>query len=439
MLRFGLVSLVFLQVFSNDGAEAYERSLNVSVDPGCPEATTCGATSEGYRPNLVYILSQSTATPPSPSVSNPDPSYRILWSTIGAPTVLVTEAPAGSDLHLTSDNLKWMEFIEDSKHDPSSPFLFLWGGRFAGLTISKLIEFNDTKSIGKVSDSNATFIYDLSSPTWYPVTLTNEPNGRVDGTFKGLLTSGGVQRNLTVIMSAFSTNDRTAMPPHMLVTPSLVTVRVILDNLPVHFERSKFALELIYASNDASNTTANHSVERSTSDQYSPGVFTVERVSGSDTFVQWRPVVYTSANPGVSDSTRSTTSDLLNITMDVDRNHTDTGMPYSLLQGLAGLTTTNSNTLVRFNVSFGENNDGYYNTSKYQEWLVEVGIGRAPHDTVTKSLKWVIAVALGIPAALLLVGALYAAYVKFGRSRLEDRTLLVKETTTVTNYDSVNQ
>lgn len=435
MLRFCLVSSLFFQTFCTGGTEAYERMLNVSLNPGCPEATTCGTSSQGFSPNLVYITSQST-TPPSSNASHGDPSYRILWSTIGAPTVIVTEAPAGADLRLTSDHLKWMEFVEDPKHDPSSPFLYLWDGRFAGLTISKLIEFNDTHSTGRVADSNATVIYDLSFVEWYNVSLRNESNGRVEGAFTASLTAGDLRRNLTIIMSAFSGNGRTLTPPRILITPSLVTVRVILDDLPVHFNRSKFALELIFASNDASNTTAKHSVERSTSDHYSPGVFTVERVSGTDSFAQWRPVVYTKSNPGVSDSTRSTTSDLLNITMDVDRNHTDTGMPYSLLQGLAGLTTIKSNTLVRFNVSFGQDDDGYYN--KYQEWLCEVGIGRAPQDTVSRNLKWIIGVALGIPVALILVGALYVAYRKFARRHEGDTTLLVKETTTVTNYDSLN-
>ena len=67
-----------------------------------------------------------------------------------------------------------------------------------------------------------------------------------------------------------------------------------------------------------------------------------------------------------------------------------------------------------------------------------MGIGRAPQDTVSRNLKWIIGVALGIPVALILVGALYVAYRKFARRHEGDTTLLVKETTTVTNYDSLN-
>ena len=89
-------------------------------------------------------------------------------------------------------------------------------------------------------------------------------------------------------------------------------------------------------------------------------------ISGVDTFVEWKPIVYTALNPGVSDSTRSKTGDLVNITSIFPINTTNY-VPFSLLRGLENLNDS-GNTLVKFNLTLGISEDDFYVSSAYQNW-----------------------------------------------------------------------
>ncbi|OQV15842.1 hypothetical protein BV898_09939 [Hypsibius exemplaris] len=344
--------IVVLGILAAGLADATDRTLDAYLNPGCPSSCGSYGLNPPYANNLVYIRSEVVNVTDAKQ-------YRIFWSTIGAPTFIITEVSPTDPKDI---ELKWMDFLED--HKPEGSYFTLYGGRYAAIGFAKLIEYNDVNNTGQITDANDTRLYYLDRDTvqWLNVTLIQEDDGNLLANLTALITQENVQFNLTIQVRAHPGDGRAAQNPRMLFTPSSVVVRVILDRFP-------FTLQ----------TPRTNPI----SDEYSPGIFTVERVGGTDTYVQWRPIVYTKVNPGVSDSTRSHTGPLLPINNTMDWiNHTGWGLPYSLLGSLNGILD-NGTTLMRFNVSFGITDDDYYNSTGFQEWSCEFGVG----DRSTSSRK----------------------------------------------------
>ncbi|OQV15841.1 hypothetical protein BV898_09938 [Hypsibius exemplaris] len=386
--------VVVLGILAAGLADATDRTLDAYLNPGCPttSCTTFGV-NPPYANNLVYIRSEVVNVTDAKQ-------YRIFWSTIGAPTFIITEVSPTDPKDI---QLAWNDFLED--HTPEGTYFTLYGGRYAGIEFAKLIEYDDVNNTGQITDANDTRLYYLDRNTvhWLNVTLIQEDDGNLLANLTALITQENVQFNLTIQVRAHPGDGRAAQNPRMLFTPSSVN--------------------------------AVHSEDISISDEYSPGIFTVERVGGTDTYVQWRPIVYTKVNPGVSDSTRSHTGPLLPINNTMDwTNHTGWGLPYSLLGGLNGILD-NGTTLMRFNVSFGITDDDYYNSTGFQEWSCELGVGQPPIDVVSKNVKLIIAIGFGIPAVLIVIAATYVGYLRY-KKRRENRLTLLTETTT-TNYQTL--
>ncbi|XP_055331320.1 glycosylated lysosomal membrane protein B-like [Paramacrobiotus metropolitanus] len=405
---------------------ASDRTLNIALNPRCPlgpeECAHDGAPAP-FSNNLLYVISYN----PRPNTT--DPRYKIYWSTIDAPTVLIAEIAPDTDA--SDPGIAWPEFIQDNK--PEVPFLVPNSKRYAGFALANLIEWDDVDNTGQLTNKSSTIIHPFAEAHWYNASVKTEGDGVFLATFVGTFGRTPRDNNITIELRAHLDPSRAALPPRMQIMPSSVTARIILNQTAVHFNHSRFALDMIFASNDSSRRPAVHSIDKSISDEFSPGIFTTEKISGADTYLQWRPVVYTAANPGVSDSTRSQTGSVRNATLSFNASLSD--VPDSLLLGLAGITDP-GNTLLRFNVSLGQTDDGFYNSTAYQDWTCELGLGQAPVDQPTSKIKLIIGIGFGVPAALILVGVVYVVYLKIKRRRRErEAGLLVTETTT--NYQTL--
>jgi hypothetical protein len=86
-------------------------------------------------------------------------------------------------------------------------------------------------------------------------------------------------------------------------------------------------------------------------------------------FMQWRPVCYTSTNRDIGDSTGLTQSSIFNVT-------NDRLFDSSLLDWLDLEEDLHSLSLNAFNVSFGVEGDGFYQSSNYTAWTMIAGHGR---------------------------------------------------------------
>ena len=63
--------------------------------------------------------------------------------------------------------------------------------------------------------------------------------------------------------------------PHLKYISNTSLVTLTLNNLDVHFNESRFSLELVTFSSDDSNVASHITESRSVDDEYSPGIFIV--------------------------------------------------------------------------------------------------------------------------------------------------------------------
>lgn len=88
-------------------------------------------------------------------------------------------------------------------------------------------------------------------------------------------------------------------------------------------------------------------------------------------YLQWRPIVYTSPNKVVSNSTKTFEYDITNVTS----AQTVGIFNSSLLLDSYGLNLSNFQLKASAeNVSFGWSGDGFYKKTNYSSWLVQINI-----------------------------------------------------------------
>ena len=86
-------------------------------------------------------------------------------------------------------------------------------------------------------------------------------------------------------------------------------------------------------------------------------------------FLQWRPVCYTSTTRNIGNSTGVDNTPLKNID-DL------TILDRSLVSWIALNQSVKSMPIQGFNVSFGDDGDGFYKASNYTSWTMVTGHGR---------------------------------------------------------------
>lgn len=150
----------------------------------------------------------------------------------------------------------------------------------------QLIEFEDADDSADLLKSKNVTVHDMSSADWYRVTYNSTADGFLavfNGTYdrsknitfevvENDIFTCSTTNNICLQMRAHNSDSRAENPPRMLIQPSSISLRIILSNLTTQWEKSRFAIELIFASNDSN---AAFSSEKAVSDEYSPGVFTV--------------------------------------------------------------------------------------------------------------------------------------------------------------------
>lgn len=119
-------------------------------------------------------------------------------------------------------------------------------------------------------------------------------------------------------------------------------------------------------------------------------------------WIQWRPVCYTSTKRDIGDSTGMYQTGIRNVTDDeVFEN--------SLLQWLLLDIDMPSLSMNGFNVSFGVEGDGFYKASNYTAWTMVTGHGSPIGDQFSVMVILVMAIGLGLPAVVLILGGVAIA------------------------------
>ncbi|KAK9527061.1 hypothetical protein VZT92_015726 [Zoarces viviparus] len=366
-------SLVFLfSVFSlcqsSFSGETSRRNLTVELNPGSPSLPSGG--------DLLHVRAVGV-----------NDTLHFLFCSQGAPTLLLVHTNSSS----STVEVNWPQFearnISGSlKVEPASSILYS-----SAVVFSRLLEYDD---MNDTADPTSDLFppYELQDFTWSRLNLSGL-SALLCGAAKTF--SNG---SLCLKLSAFESEGRDQSWPRLLHTANSSQLRVWLDGVSPRAPRSRFLLELQAVG--GTYPLSRVEVHRSIDDEFTPSIFKVSQwvssVNGSSDvlgFLQWKPVSYRRSDPALEFATPCRHSD----------PQPQSGEEVAAASGLIRAFYAEPQTF-RLNVSFGLAGEPFYNSTKFFSWTVLLGAGSPPVDSFSPLVLAVMAVGLGTPMILLLLG-----------------------------------
>ncbi|KAG5842786.1 hypothetical protein ANANG_G00181430 [Anguilla anguilla] len=201
-------------------------------------------------------------------------------------------------------------------------------------------------------------------------------------------------------ISAFGSGGRDPVWPGLLHSANSSQLRVWLDGVTPRSNFSRFFLELQTVGR--SELQSRVDIVRSIDDEYTPSIFQVSQWVSSPPnvtspvlgYTQWKPVAYRNATPSLE--------------LAAPCRHTGPlPLPRLPPSGLVGAYFGDGYQASGLNVTFGIAGDPLYNATKYLSWTVLVGVGSPPVDSFSPVVMVIMAVGLGTPMLLILLGGVY--------------------------------
>ncbi|NWT94741.1 GLMPB protein, partial [Urocynchramus pylzowi] len=326
----------------------------------------------------------------------PEDSLHYVWSSIGAPAVLLVATQSPS----SALRVNWSQLLSPSPAgaiwiDPPDSVIYS-----TAVVFTKLFEFSEAKPSRELFYPT----YDLAEFSWASLNhtlnhtaLTAELSG-VPATDPGGGFSNG---SLAFRVTAYETSGRASLLPSLLHTADSSQLEFILAGVAPRGNSSRFLLEV--ATVEEAGAARRLRSQRSIDDEYTPSIFQVlsllaESQNSSSTlgFLQWKATAYGSPSPRREDGIqcRARGLQVANWTLPLA----------SVVQAYFGDSLGSSCTVSALNVSFGGEEGEVYQEKRYLSWSVLLGFGEPPRDTFSPLVISITAVALGTPLAMLLLG-----------------------------------
>uniref|UniRef100_A0A3P8WSN0 Glycosylated lysosomal membrane protein n=1 Tax=Cynoglossus semilaevis TaxID=244447 RepID=A0A3P8WSN0_CYNSE len=200
-------------------------------------------------------------------------------------------------------------------------------------------------------------------------------------------------------LSVFDSEGRGQQWPRLLHTANSTQLELWLHGFSPRSAQSRFLVELQSVGGAYPLNKVN--VRRSIDDEFTPSIFqqmsewvsSVNSTPDVPWFVQWRPVAYRNSSRSLEDATACRSS--------APRPHSgnQTASASALIQGFYSNPET-----FGLNVSFGAAGDPFFNSTRF---TLLVGVGSPPVDSFSPLVVTIMAVGLGAPLLLLLVGGVW--------------------------------
>ncbi|KAB5515552.1 hypothetical protein PHYPO_G00249180 [Pangasianodon hypophthalmus] len=362
-------------------------------------------------------LTPPSAAPPNVSVlharalGNND-TLHFLFCSGGAPALLVIHTHSAE----SAVEVNWPKFLSSDpadsvKVEPESSVQYR-----GALVFTRLWEYDELNSTGQSVLSP----YELKDFEW------DDVNKTVDYTHHtaqlcGRHASFSSSASLCLHFSAYESSGREEAWPSLLHNANSSQLRILLKDVMPRTNQSHFALELQTVSEAGLQTRVN--VHKSIDDEYTPSIFQVsewvwshDNSSSSSSsvvgFSQWKPVVYQKSLPAIEDAAPCSHSE----PVDLPQAPPSRIIPAYFTQNLLthGL-----------NVTFNVSSEPAANSTQFLSWTMLAGIGIPPSDFFSSLVIAIMAVGLGTPLVLLVVGGVYIC----ARKRKRD---------TLGQYESIN-
>lgn len=367
--RGSLLAVCVVAVLASSARDSFRRQLSVELNPGYsapPDGDLLHVRGVGINDTLHYLFSSQ-----------------------GAPTLLLLH----TDSAFSTIKVNWTQFLARNSSgglwvEPESSLQ-----SSTALVFSRLLEYDDVNDTARPT-SQLFPPYDLQNFTWSRLNLSGSaPNA--------LLCGGVAHGSFCLKLAVFGDEGRGQDWPRLLHSANSSQLEVRLESILPRSPRSRFLLEL-WAVGGAS-PPGRVDVRRSIDDEFTPSIFKVSEwvwpandSAGVLGFVQWKPVAYRRSSPALEDATPCRHSEPL---------------------GGSGEAVASWSALIRaffaaphsvgLNVSFGLAGEPFYNGTGFLTWTLLVGVGSPPADTFSPLVIAIMAVGLGTPTILLLLGGAY--------------------------------
>ncbi|NXD04133.1 GLMPA protein, partial [Certhia familiaris] len=353
--------------------------------------------------------------------AGPRDSLHYVWSSIGAPAVLLVATQSPS----SALRVNWTQLLSPSPAgaiwiDPPDSVVYS-----TAVVFTKLFEFSEAKPSGELfypTYDLAEFSWDSLNHTLNHTALTAELSGVPANDPGGGFSNGSLAFRVT----AYEGQGREGRLPSLLHTADSSQLEFLLAGVAPRGNSSRFVLEV--ATVEEAGAVRRLRSQRSIDDEYTPTIFEVsegwpraggdpavlpcphpvppqvlslvaESQNGSSTlgFLQWKATAYGSRHPRREDGIQCRAQGLqvANWTLPVS----------SIVQAYFGDSLGSTCTISALNVSFGGEEGEVYQEKRYLSWSVLLGFGEPPRDTFSPLVISITAVALGTPLAMLLLGS----------------------------------
>ncbi|NXM65262.1 GLMPB protein, partial [Serilophus lunatus] len=326
----------------------------------------------------------------------PSDTLHYVWSSIGAPAVLLVATQGPS----SSLSINWTQLLSPT------PAGAIWIDPPSSVVHSTAVVFTKVFEYSEAKPSEELFYppYDLSDFSWASINhtlnhtaLTAELTG-VPATDPGGGFSNG---SLAFRVTAYEARGRDGRLPSLLHTADSSQVEFVLAGVAPRGNSSRFVLEV--ATVEEPGVLRSLRSARSIDDEYTPTIFEMlslvaesQNDSSTLSFLQWKATAYGSRSPRREDGIQCQAHGL---------QAANWSLPVSsIVQAYFGDGVGSTYSVSAVNVSFGGEEGRVYQEKRYLSWSVLLGFGQPPADTFSPLVISIMAVALGTPLAMLLVG-----------------------------------
>lgn len=372
------VSLGFL-----GNGDKFRRKVSVELNPGLDPPSS-------LPPGVALVHARGLG---------PNDTLHFVLCNLGAPALLLVHTNSTE----SAVQVTWPEFINRSSPGslrvaPESSVTYS-----SALVFTRIWEYDDVNNTADpqtTAESSFYSPYELQNFVWSDLNATANQSGHMITLCGRENAESFLNGSLCLKLSVFESAGRDAAWPSLLHNSNSSQLHVWLDGVAARGNRSRFLLE--FQSAGEPGLLGRVDVRSSIDDEYTPSIFKVlewvsfplnsSSVSG---FSQWKPVAYRKAQPVFEDATPCRNSPLVPLSR----------VPQSaLVQAFFSLQPQ-----VRgLNISFGVDKDPVlYSDTKYISWTVLMGMGNPPAESFSTLIIIIIAVGLGSPLAIIIVGGVF--------------------------------
>ncbi|XP_072283504.1 glycosylated lysosomal membrane protein [Pyxicephalus adspersus] len=385
-----LLWTLFVGLGATGAPEEETRKVSLELNPGSSNSTQ----------NLLHIRAVGNGS-----------TIHYVWSTIGVPTVLL--------IYTDSDNtdlqVNWTKLLSPEPHgairvEPAGHVRYS-----TALLFTRIFEYKEVNNTADFSGTDGKFFYppyELSEFTWASArdslnssALTARLTGVKATDPAGSFSNGSVAFQV----SAFESSGRDASSPRLLHNANCTKMEFLLSGVQPRGNNSRFALEMVTLEKKGGRKKLRsvHSID----DEYTPTIFEVMELvpdfpngSHAQGYFQWKSVAYGAMEGGRADT--------LPCKIYQPRDLNETFRIPSIVHAFYGENLTDNYNLEAYNVSFGIADGDFYDKKHFLGWSAMIGYGTPPRDSFSVLVICIMAVALGTPLVLLLVGTIVVSVIR---------------------------